>query len=136
MKDNNRTTAAGLFVALIKERGFIRDRETGHYVKRMDNGDTHSLIIDYVPTKAALLVVNAGSGGVGELGESACSVHYDEQPLPTKTLEYLARQQRKPQRRQATPYRGKRQPQGKQPAWKADLKDAQVTAELRALLGE
>jgi hypothetical protein len=88
------TTSAGLFVALIKERGFVRD---GTFTKRMDNGDVHEIVMDYIPGKAALLVINPVTGG-DTIGECAHVLYYDEQPLPTKTREYLERKAKPKQR--------------------------------------
>lgn len=82
------TTSAGLFVALIKERGFVRDGTT--FTKRMDNGDVHEIVMDYIPGKAALLVINPVTDG-DTLGECAHVLRYDDQSLPTKTREYLER---------------------------------------------
>ena len=81
------TTSAGLFVALIKELGFLRDRTT--FTKRMGNGDIHEIVMDYIPGKAALLVINPSTGDT--LGEYAYVLSYADQPLPTKTREHLER---------------------------------------------
>jgi hypothetical protein len=123
------TTAVGLFVALIKERGFVRCSETGKYSKRMDDGTVHTIVLDYIPGKTALLIINPGAGQAGDLGECAHSVHYDECPLPTKTIEYLQRKVEQV-RRAARPNN-----QRQQPAWKRELKDAACIVEMRALLG-
>lgn len=96
------TTSAGLFVALIKERGFVRDG--GNFTKRMDNGDVHEIVMDYIPGKAALLVINPYNPESDTLGECAHVLHYDEQPLPTKTREYLERKA-KPKHQRSVHYK-------------------------------
>lgn len=137
-KQDNRervTTAAGLFVAYIREQGYVRDRDSGKYTKQMANGDTHTIVMDYVPGKSALLIINEGWGLPGEYGEYAHSVHCEECPLPEKTVQYLSR------KRSAAAARA-RQSKRPVPQWKRDLKDAAevvkdtaVIDELRSLLG-
>lgn len=110
-QDNQRRmTVGGLFVRLLKERGFVRttsrtDRTV--FAKETGDGQTHTVTMDYIPGQAALLVVYDGDTEVVQH-----VLYYREQPVPEATRKALA-----PKRKQAgKPKGGKVVPQ-----WKREL---------------
>lgn len=108
--NQRRLTVGGLFVRLIKDYGFVRtSSRTQHtvFAKEAEDGQTHTITMDYIPGKAALLVVYDGSDEILNR-----VLYYREQPIPEATRRALFAPKR-PARR---PKPGKNIPQ-----WKREL---------------
>lgn len=109
----------GLFIALIKERGFVRyEHNPKVWFKRPDNGDVQVILVDYIKDKAALLL--AGSNEY-EDPEVQYVLYYEEQPLAQVTVTWLARQQEAKRVRTKIRKWEKEAPRRSTPGWKQAL---------------
>lgn len=94
-KQHNTTqvTALGLFVALLKERGFVRHEQLRRtYYKVLDNGDTQLVLLDYIKDNAALLLCGSAENDGPDVQHV---LYYHEQPLAQVTIKWLAGLERK-----------------------------------------
>lgn len=98
-----RLTAGGLFVRLIKDMGFVRQPNTpirGTVFEKLDDSQSqlHTITMDYILGKAALLVVyDIKDDGNRWVGVPIINkvLYYDEQPVPEATRKAMESKKRK-----------------------------------------